>query len=364
MGSSTENSAFGRTRNPWDLSRVSGGSSGGSAAAVAARLVPAALGSDTGGSIRQPAAFCGVVGLKPSYGRVSRYGLVAFGSSLDQIGPITTTVRDAALMLQVIAGHDGRDSTCADGPAPDYLSALDAPLQGVRLGICDEYFGEGCDSDVRDAVKRAIVLLEKNGAEIVAVAMPHMKLGIACYYTIATAEASSNLARFDGVRYGYRTRHPVDIHELYAMSRGDAFGAEVKRRIMLGTFALSSGYYDAYYLKALKVRNLIMRDFEKAFEKADAIVSPVTPTTAFIAGEKATDPLAMYLEDVYTIAANLAGLCAISVPCGTDRAGLPIGLQLMARPFGEEKLLAVAHQYQLLTDHHGATPPIADAAVR
>jgi aspartyl-tRNA(Asn)/glutamyl-tRNA(Gln) amidotransferase subunit A len=362
MGSSTENSAFGPTCNPWNESRVAGGSSGGSAAAVAARLVPAALGSDTGGSIRLPAALCGVVGLKPSYGRVSRYGLVAYGSSLDQIGPITTTVVDAALLLNVIAGHDRRDSTSVDRSVPDYLAALQCPLKGMRIGISPEYFGEGLDAEVRAAVQKAIDLLRVEGAEVVEIHLPHMKYGIACYYLIATAEASSNLARFDGVRYGHRTDRPSDITDLYAASRGEGFGGEVKRRIMLGAYALSSGYYDAYYLKALKVRTLIKRDFEQAFARVDAIASPVAPTTAFRIGEKSADPLAMYLADIYTIAANLAGICAISLPCGFDRNSLPIGLQLMGPSFGEERLLAIAHHYQTRTDHHLKTPPLVDAA--
>lgn len=359
MGSSTENSAYFTTLNPWDPSRVAGGSSGGSCAAVAARIVPAALGSDTGGSIRQPAAFCGVVGLKPSYGRVSRYGLVAFGSSLDQIGPIAMDVCDAALVLSVIAGHDERDSTSVDRPVPDYLARLDRPVKGLRIGISDEYFGEGLDREVREAVQAAIDLMAGEGAEVVPIHLPHMKYGIACYYLVATAEASSNLARFDGVRYGHRTPRPSDILALYESSRGEGFGPEVKRRIMLGTYALSSGYYDAYYLKALKVRTLIKNDFDKAFERVDVIASPVAPTTAFRVGEKSSDPLTMYLSDIYTISANLAGICAISVPCGFDSRSLPIGLQLMGPAFGEEQLLAVAHQYQLRTEWHTRTPEVA-----
>jgi len=358
MGSSTENSAYFTTRNPWDPGRVAGGSSGGSCAAVAARIVPAALGSDTGGSIRQPASFCGVVGLKPSYGRVSRYGLVAFGSSLDQIGPIATDVRDAALILEVIAGHDARDSTSVDRPVPDYLARLDRPMKGVRIGISEEYFGDGLDREVRSAVQAAIDLMADGGAEVLSIHLPHMKYGIACYYLVATAEASSNLARFDGVRYGYRTPRPNDTLDLYESSRGEGFGPEVKRRIMLGTYALSSGYYDAYYLKALKVRTLIKNDFDKAFEKVDVIASPVAPTTAFRIGEKSSDPLAMYLSDIYTISANLAGVCAISIPCGFDAQGLPVGLQFMGPAFGEENLLAIAHQYQLSTDHHRLVPSL------
>ena len=357
MGSSTEHSAFCTTRNPWDVKRVAGGSSGGSAAAVAAGMVPAALGSDTGGSIRQPASFCGVVGLKPTYGRVSRYGLVAFGSSLDQIGPIAANARDVALLLGVIAGHDARDSTSVDAAVPDYVSNLDRSLAGLRIGISDEYFGEGLDDQVRRACMTAIDVMKAEGAEIIPIHLPHMKYAIACYYIIAPAEASSNLARFDGVHYGYRTAQPSNIIDLYSSSRGEGFGAEVKRRIMLGTYVLSSGYYDAYYLKALKVRTLIKRDFDSAFEHVDVIASPVAPTPAFPIGEKCEDPLAMYLGDVYTISANLAGICAISVPCGFDAQGLPIGLQLMGSAFGEEKLLAAAHQYQLGTDHHTKIPP-------
>jgi len=352
MGSSTENSAFGPTLNPWDVSRVAGGSSGGSCAAVAAGLVSAALGSDTGGSIRLPASFCGVVGLKPTYGRVSRYGLVAFGSSLDQIGPIATTVADVALLLNTIAGHDPRDSTSIDRPVPDYAASLEESLKGKRIGISEEYFGPGLNAEVAAAVRAAIDVLAREGAEVVPIHLPHMKYGIACYYLIATAEASSNLARFDGVHYGRRTPRPADVIDLYASTRGEGFGAEVKRRIMLGTFALSSGYYDAYYLKASKVRTLIKKDFDEAFSRVDVIASPVAPTTAFRVGEKSEDPLAMYLSDIYTIAANLAGVCAISVPCGFDSLGLPIGLQLMAAPFVEEKLLTLAHQYQLSTHWH------------
>jgi len=357
MGSSTEHGAFGATRNPWKLDRVPGGSSGGSAAAVAARLVPGALGSDTGGSIRQPAALCGVVGLKPSYGRVSRFGLVAFGSSLDQIGALTLTVEDAALLLGVIAGHDKRDSTSVDRPVPDYMAGLSRDLSGVRVGTCAEHFAEGLDPAVASAVRAAAGVLTERGASVVPITLPHMKYATACYYLIATSEASGNLARYDGVHYGRRTKGRKDIIELYAHSRGEGFGAEVQRRLMLGTHALSSGYYDAYYLKALKVRTLIKRDFAEAFEKVDVIASPVAPTTAFGQGEKLQDPLAMYLGDVYTVSANLAGLCAISVPAGFDDAGLPIGLQLQAAPFQEQTLLAVAHGYQAVTDYHKMAPP-------
>ena len=356
MGSSTESSAYDTTRNPWNTDRVAGGSSGGSAAAVAAGMVPGALGSDTGGSVRQPASYCGVVGLKPTYGRVSRYGLVAFGSSLDQIGPIATNVPDLAVLFAVIAGHDERDSTSVKTPVPDYLAALDRPLTGLRLGLIEECFGEGLDDAVRDAVAAAVNLLEGEGTEIIPIRLPHLDYAIACYYIIAPAEASSNLARFDGVHYGYRTAQPEDLIDLYSSSRGEAFGPEVKRRIMLGTYVLSSGYYDAYYLKALKVRTLIKADFDRAFEQVDFIVSPVAPTPAFRIGEKVEDPLAMYLTDIYTISANLAGICAISVPCGFDPDGLPIGLQLMGPAFGEERVLAAAHQYQLRTDHHLKRP--------
>jgi len=356
MGSSCENSAYSPVHNPWDVSRVPGGSSGGSSSAVASGLIPAALGSDTGGSIRQPASFCGVVGLKPTYGRVSRYGLVAFGSSLDQIGPITRDVKDAALLLNVIAGHDPHDSTCVNQPVPDYTHPLDRPLKGIRIGISEEYFGEGLNEEVKQVVRSAIDRMKAEGAETIPIELPHMKYATACYYIIATAEASSNLARFDGVHYGYRTENPKDVFDVYASSRGEGLGPEVKRRIMLGTYALSSGYYDAYYLKALQVRTLIQRDFECAFEKVDVIASPVAPTTAFPIGEKSDDPLAMYLSDIYTISANLAGICAISIPAGFDELGLPIGMQLMGSAFGEETLLGVAHQYQQCTDHHKQSP--------
>jgi len=362
MGSSTEHSSHFTTRNPWDTDRVAGGSSGGSAVAVAARLIPAALGSDTGGSIRQPASFCGVVGLKPTYGRVSRYGLVAFASSLDQIGPVATDAWDVALLLSVIAGHDERDSTSVNAPAGNYVSKVEKPLRGLRIGISDEYFGEGLDGEVRDACQAAIDLFKSEGAELIPISLPHMKYAVACYYIIAPAEASSNLARYDGVHYGYRTSDPKDIIDLYSSSRGEGFGPEVKRRIMLGTYVLSSGYYEAYYLKALKVRTLIKRDFDQAFDQVDIVASPVAPTTAFRIGEKCDDPLAMYLSDVYTISANLAGICGVSVPCGFDEKGLPIGLQLMGPAFGEGGVLAAAHQYQLRTDHHKKVPPVAASA--
>ncbi|NLX24273.1 MAG: Asp-tRNA(Asn)/Glu-tRNA(Gln) amidotransferase subunit GatA [Phycisphaerae bacterium] len=359
MGSSTENSAHGPTRNPWNLDHVPGGSSGGSAATVAAGVVAGSLGSDTGGSIRQPASFCGVVGLKPTYGRVSRYGLVAYGSSLDQIGPFARDVRDVALLLANIAGHDPRDSTCVKRPVPDYLAALDTPLAGMHIGVADEYFGEGLDPEVRAAIEAAIDVYRAAGARIVPVHLPHMKYAIACYYLIATAEASSNLARYDGVHYGHRTAKPRDYIDMYCASRQEGFGDEVKRRIMLGTYALSSGYYDAYYLKALKVRTLIRNDFEKAFKEADVIVGPASPVPAIRIGERINDPLAMYLMDIYTVSANLAGVPGVSVPCGFSSAGLPVGLQLMGPHFAEDRLLRIAHEYQLRTDWHTRVPPIA-----
>jgi aspartyl-tRNA(Asn)/glutamyl-tRNA(Gln) amidotransferase subunit A len=358
MGSSTENSGLQKTVNPWDTTRVPGGSSGGSAAAVAARMCFAALGSDTGGSIRQPASFCGVVGLKPTYGRVSRYGLVAYGSSLDQIGPVTQTVADAALLLSVIAGHDPADSTSVSedlAPVGDYVGKLDEPVHGLRIGVTPS-FNAGADPAVRKAVDDAVDSYRDAGAEIVEVDMPHLDYAIAAYYVIATAEASSNLARYDGVHYGYRTPNPADYIEVYTKSREEALGKEVKRRIMLGTYALSSGYYDAYYLKALKVRNLIRGDFVRAFERCDAICMPVAPTTAFRIGEKVDDPLKMYLSDIYTIAVNLAGIPGISVPCGFDEAGLPIGLQILTPAFSEAKLLRIARMYEARTDWHTERP--------
>ena len=356
MGSSTENSALGPTRNPWDLERVPGGSSGGSAVAVAAGMVAAALGSDTGGSIRQPASFTGITGLKPTYGRVSRYGLVAYASSLDQIGPLTGSVADAALLLSVIAGHDPRDSTSVNRPVPDYPAALDLDLKGVRIGYAAEYFGAGLDGQVRAAVEAALAVYRAAGAEVIEIHLPHTKYAIACYYLVATAEASSNLARYDGVHYGVRVDQPADVMDMYCASRHQGLGPEVQRRIMLGTFALSSGYYDAYYLKALKVRTLLARDFAAAFEQVDVIASPVSPFTAFRLGERTADPLAMYLADIYTISANLAGIAGLSIPCGFDTAGLPIGLQLMAPHFAEERLLAIGHQFQQRTDFHTHRP--------
>jgi aspartyl-tRNA(Asn)/glutamyl-tRNA(Gln) amidotransferase subunit A len=356
MGSSTENSAFGITRNPWDAERIPGGSSGGSAAAVAADECLAALGTDTGGSIRQPAALCGCVGLKPTYGRVSRYGLVAFASSLDQIGTFTKDVRDAATMLGVIAGHDPRDSTSVPQPVPDYSAALTGNIKGLKLGLPKEYLIGGLDAEVKAAVDAAVKQFEKLGAEIVEISLPHTDYAVATYYIIATAEASANLARFDGIRYGARVEGNDPV-ELYSRTRGAGFGPEVKRRIILGTYVLSSGYYDAYYLRAQKVRTLIRNDFLKAFEKVDAIVTPTSPTAAFKIGEKSDDPLQMYLSDIFTISCNLAGICGISVPCGFTRSPkLPIGLQLLGKPFGEETLLKIVHAYEANTAWHKQKP--------
>jgi aspartyl-tRNA(Asn)/glutamyl-tRNA(Gln) amidotransferase subunit A len=361
MGSSIENTAFDLTRNPWDVDRVPGGSSGGSAVAVAAGMTPIALGSDTGGSIRLPASFCGVVGLKPSYGRVSRFGLVAYGSSLDQIGPLARSISDAALLLRVIAGHDPRDSTSVAQPVDDYVAALDDKplaerLAKLRIGVPTDYFGEGLDEEVRDAVMAAIEVYRGLGAEIVEVSLPHSPYCIAVYYVIATAECSSNLARFDGVHYGHRASRPREIVDLYSRSREETLGPEVKRRIMLGTFALSAGYYDAYYKKALRARQLIKRDFEAAFERVDVLACPTAPTPAFRFGEKIDDPLQMYLADIYTIAANLAGIPAMSIPCGFSKTGLPIGLQLMGPAFGETALLQSARLYERETDWTSRRP--------
>lgn len=358
MGSSTENSGFFPTCNPWDTSRVPGGSSGGSAASVAARLCFTALGSDTGGSIRQPAAFCGVVGLKPTYGRVSRYGLVAYGSSLDQIGPLSRTVSDAALMLNVISGHDGKDSTSVPetmAPMKDYLADIDKPVDGLKVAIVPEFIEKAGD-DTRKAIEEAIETYKKLGAEIVEVEMPRFDYAIAAYYIIATAEASSNLARFDGVRYGHRSNDIESYIDVYTKSREEGFGMEVKRRIMLGTYALSSGYYDAYYLKALKVRNLIREDFRAAFKQADCLLMPVSPMTAFKIGEKTSDPLEMYLADIYTIALNLAGMPGISVPCGFDSNNMPIGMQLITDNFTEDKLLRIARMFEANTEHSTKKP--------
>jgi len=346
MGSSNENSAYHPVRNPRDLNRVPGGSSGGSAAAVASDMAVVALGSDTGGSIRQPASFCGVVGLMPTYGRVSRWGLIAFASSLDHIGPLAKTVKDAAVVLRTIAGRDPMDSTSADVPVPDYMAELDKPVRGVKLGVAKEYFGEGLDDEVRQAVEAAIDKLKGLGCEIVPVSLPHTPYAIPTYYLIATAEASANLARFDGVRYGHRARGMKTLSEMYRRSRDEGFGAEVKRRIMLGTYALSAGYYDAYYLKAQKVRTLLTRDFDEAFRKVDAIVTPTSPTAAFRLGEKSNDPLAMYLADIYTVTADLAGIPGISVPCGETKEKLPIGLQILGKHFDEATILRVAHGYE------------------
>ena len=362
MGSSTENSAMKLTRNPWDFSRVPGGSSGGSAAAVAADAAFGALGSDTGGSIRQPAALSGVVGLKPTYGRVSRFGLVAFASSLDQIGPLTKTVRDAALIMNAIAGHDPRDSTALNQSVPDYTAKLGNDLRGVRLGLPREYMIEGIDPQVKDSINAAVKQLNSLGAEIIEVTLPNTEYAIAVYYIVATAEASANLARFDGVRYGYRAENPKDVLDFYGRTREEGFGPEVKRRIILGTYVLSSGYYDAYYLRAQKVRELIRNDFSKAFEKVDALISPTSPVPAFKLGERVADPLQMYLADIFTIAANLAGICGISVPCGfaqVDGHRLPIGLQLLGKALDETRILQIAHAYEQSTEWQKARPPIA-----
>jgi aspartyl-tRNA(Asn)/glutamyl-tRNA(Gln) amidotransferase subunit A len=352
MGSSNENSAFGAVRNPWDTACVPGGSSGGSAACVAARQAPAALGTDTGGSIRQPASHCGVVGLKPTYGRVSRFGVIAYASSLDQVGPLTRDVRDCALLLQAIAGHDPLDSTSVNTPVPDYSAGLRPGLKGVRIGLPREYFIAGLDHDVRQAVEQAVATCRELGAEIIEVSLPHTEFAVACYYLIATAEASSNLARYDGVRFGQRAAGAGNLLDMFMQSRAEGFGSEVKRRIMLGTYALSSGYYDAYYLKAQKVRTLIRQDFLAAFEQVDVLLTPVAPTPAFRLGEKTADPLQMYLSDIFTIPVNLAGTCALSLPCGFSAAGLPIGLQLIGKPFAEAELLHAAYAYEQATEWH------------
>jgi len=357
MGSSTENSGFFPTRNPWDLERVPGGSSGGSAAAVAAGMCLAALGSDTGGSIRQPAAFCGVVGLKPTYGRVSRYGLVAFASSLDQIGPITRTVEDAALVLKVIAGHDPRDSTSVPTDIPDYVEAIKEPVKSLKVGLPKEYFIEGLSDEVEKTVREVAKLLQQMGCELKDVSLPHTKYSIATYYIIATSEASSNLARYDGIKYGLRVPSK-DLIEMYMQTRSKGFGAEVKRRIMLGTYALSAGYYEAYYGKAQQVRTLIRRDFEEAFKEVDVILTPTTPTPAFRLGEKVSDPLQMYLSDIFTNSINLAGLPAISIPAGFSKEGLPIGVQFIGRPFEEETILKIAYHVQKQTDWHKRRPKL------
>ena len=358
MGSSTENSGFFTTRNPWDTSRIPGGSSGGSAVAVAADECLASLGSDTGGSVRQPAALCGVVGLKPTYGRVSRYGLVAYASSLDQIGPLAKNVRDAATILNAISGLDPCDSTSVPQTVPDYTAALTGDIKGLKIGLAKEYMIGGLDPEVNQSVRAAIGHLEKLGAQVIEISLPHTEYAIAAYYIVATAEASANLARFDGVRYGLRI-DGADPIQLYARTRGAGFGAEVKRRIILGTYVLSSGYYDAYYLRAQKVRTLIRQDFLKAFEQVDAIVSPTTPTAAFRIGEKSEDPLQMYLSDIFTISCNLAGICGLSVPCGfTTSPKLPIGLQVLGKPFGEETILKIAHAYEQSTNWHKERPTL------
>ncbi len=356
MGSSNETSAFGAVRNPWNLEYVPGGSSGGSAACIAAHQAAAALGTDTGGSVRQPAAYCSVVGLKPTYGRVSRYGVVAYASSLDQVGPITRDVRDCALLLQAISGYDPADSTSVNTPVPDYQASLSGDLKGLRIGLPQEYFIEGLDDDVRKAVEQAVATYRELGAEIVEVSLPHTAYAVACFYLIATAEASSNLARYDGVRYGLRADNAENLIDMYMQSRAAGFGAEIKRRIMLGTYALSSGYYDAYYLKAQKVRTLIRQDFIDAFEKVDTLLTPVAPTPAFALGEKLNDPLQMYLSDIYTIPVNLAGTCAMSLPCGFSANGLPIGLQLIGKPFDEATILRTAHAFEQATEWHKRTP--------
>jgi aspartyl-tRNA(Asn)/glutamyl-tRNA(Gln) amidotransferase subunit A len=355
MGSSNETSFYGAVANPWDLTKVPGGSSGGSAAAVAARLAPAATGTDTGGSIRQPAALCGITGLKPTYGRVSRWGMIAFASSLDQAGPMTQTAEDAALMLNAMAGFDERDSTSAQQAVLDYTADLNKDLKGLRVGIPKSWFGEGLDDGVATQVRAALAELEKQGAKLVEIELPNADLAVPTYYVLAPAEASSNLSRFDGVRYGHRCDAPKDLTDLYKRSRAEGFGSEVKRRILVGTYVLSAGYYDAYYLKALKTRRLIAEDFAKAFAQVDVIAGPTAPTTAFGIGEKADDPVTMYLSDIYTIAVNLAGLPGMSIPCG-ESAGMPVGLQLIGNLFDESRLLNVAHRYQQATDWHRRIP--------
>jgi len=356
MGSSNENSFYGPVRNPWDVRLVPGGSSGGSAAAVAARLVPAATGTDTGGSIRQPAALCGVTGIKPTYGRVSRYGMIAFASSLDQGGVISRSAADAALVLRAMAGFDARDSTSVERPVPDYVASLEQPVRGLKIGLLKEFFEKGLDAENERRVREALAVFEKLGATLKEVSLPNIALSVPAYYVVAPAECSSNLARYDGVRYGHRCKDPRDLMDLYKRTRGEGFGAEVKRRIMTGTYVLSAGYYDAYYLKAQKVRQLITSDFERAFEQVDVIMGPTTPTPAFEIGAKTADPITMYLNDIYTIGANLAGLPAMSVPCGFVGA-LPVGLQIIGPHFAEERLLNAAHLYQRETDWHVRIPP-------
>jgi aspartyl-tRNA(Asn)/glutamyl-tRNA(Gln) amidotransferase subunit A len=356
MGSSNENSYFGPVRNPWDVARVPGGSSGGSAAAVAARLAPAATATDTGGSIRQPAALCGVTGLKPTYGRVSRFGMVAFASSLDQGGLLTVSAEDAALLLRAMAGFDERDSTSVELPVPDYTASLQEPLKGLKIGLLQEFFDQGLDREIEQRIRAALDVLRLEGATLKEVSLPNLPLSVPTYYVVAPAECSSNLARFDGVRYGYRCERPRDLLDLYQRTRGEGFGAEVKRRIMVGTYVLSAGYYDAYYLKAQRVRALISADFARAFHEVDVLIGPTTPTPAFELGAKTGDPVTMYLNDIYTIGANLAGLPAISVPCGFVQ-GLPVGMQIIGPHFSEPRLLNVAHRYQRETDWHRRAPP-------
>ncbi|MBU3934182.1 MAG: Asp-tRNA(Asn)/Glu-tRNA(Gln) amidotransferase subunit GatA [Candidatus Omnitrophica bacterium] len=358
FGSSCETSCYGPTRNPWDVKRIPGGSSGGSAACVAADETILALGTDTGGSIRQPASLCGVVGLKPTYGRVSRYGLIAFASSLDQIGPLTKDVRDAALLMNVICGHDPQDSTCVDKEAPDYTESLLNDVKGLKVAYPREYFAQGLDEEVKDAVEGALSLLKKLGAQVKEISLPHTEYAVADYYILATAEASSNLARFDGVQYSYRSPRFGDLVDMYRKTRGQGFGEEAKRRIILGTYVLSSGYYEAYYLRALKVRRMIKDDFDRAFCGVDCIITPTSPTAAFKIGEKLDEPLAMYLSDIYTISVNLAGVPAVSVPCGFNREGLPIGLQIIARPFAEETIFRVAYTFEQNTDYHTRKPKL------
>ncbi|MCX7083053.1 MAG: Asp-tRNA(Asn)/Glu-tRNA(Gln) amidotransferase subunit GatA [Methylococcales bacterium] len=355
MGSSNETSYFGAVKNPWNINSVPGGSSGGSAAAISARLAVCATGTDTGGSIRQPAALCGITGLKPTYGRVSRYGMIAYASSLDQGGPMTRSAEDAAIMLQTMAGFDEKDSTSVDIPVPDYRAGLNKSLVGLKIGLPKEFFGEGLDESVAATLATAIAEYRKLGAEVIDISMPNLKLAIPAYYVIAPAECSANLSRFDGVRYGYRCESPVDLTDLYTRSRGEGFGKEVKRRILMGTYALSTGYYDAYYLKAQKIRRLISEDFKAALATVDVIMGPVTPSTAFGIGEKMDDPIAMYLSDIYTIAINLAGVPAMSIPAGFV-AGMPVGLQLIGDYFSEGRLLNIAHQYQQVTDWHNFIP--------
>jgi aspartyl-tRNA(Asn)/glutamyl-tRNA(Gln) amidotransferase subunit A len=357
MGSSNENSFYGAVANPWDFERVPGGSSGGSAAAVAASLAPAATGTDTGGSIRQPAALCGISGIKPTYGRVSRYGMIAFGSSLDQGGPLARSAEDCAILLQTMAGFDPRDSTSIERPVPDYSEALNEDISGLKIGLPEEYFAEGLDADVAKVIETAIEEYRRLGAEIIDIQLPNLNLSIPVYYIVATAECSSNLSRFDGVRFGHRCDNPIDLEDLYKRSRDEGFGDEVKRRIMIGTYALSAGYYDAYYLKAQQIRRLIKQDYENAFEQVDIILCPVTPEVAFKLGAKTDDPVSMYLQDIYTLALNLAGLPGMSIPAGFSQ-GLPVGMQLIGNYFDEPRLLNVAHQFQQATDWHLKTPEI------